>query len=451
MLKPRTRYSLLLHALLPYALGHLAWRARRQPEYLQHVPERFGRYRHTPDRPVIWVHAVSVGETRAAAPLVAKLRQTYPDHDILMTHMTPTGRQTGVDLFGDQVKRSYLPYDLPFTVKRFLDHFRPRLGLILETEIWCNLIHACHARGIPLLLVNARLSEKSAAKYRRHPALIAEALRKLAGVAAQTRADAERLESLGARDVQVTGNIKFDITPPESLLALGAALRQRIGLTRPVFLAASTRDGEETLLLDALCELGVPQLLTIIVPRHPQRFGEVAALLAGRGLRFQRRSENDAVSPATSVLLGDSMGEMFAYYAACDLAFIGGSLLPYGAQNLIEACAVGKPVLIGPHTFNFAEATELAIAAGAAIQVQDAESLARATDRLLKNPAAINEMGERALAFSRAHQGATHRIMSLIRVCLPLPQGEGRGESEFPLPEGEGRGEGGVPSNPPPS
>lgn len=435
MLKPRARYSLLLYALLPYALGHLAWRARKQPEYLWHVPERFGRYRRTAERPVIWVHAVSVGETRAAAPLVAKLEQTYPDHDILMTHMTPTGRQTGVDLFGDRVKRGYLPYDLPFTVKRFLDHFRPRLGLLMETEIWCNLIHACHARGIPLLLVNARLSEKSAAKYRRHPALISEALRKLAGVAAQTRADAERLETLGAREVQVAGNIKFDITPPESLLARGRALRQRIGLSRPVFLAASTRDGEESLLLDALRAVTLPGLLTIIVPRHPQRFEQVTALFAARGLRFQRRSENDAVSSDTSVLLGDSMGEMFAYYAASDLAFIGGSLLPYGGQNLIEACAVGKPVLIGPHTFNFAEATELAIAAGAAIQVRNAESLAQEADRLLRNPDGINEMGGRALEFSRAHQGATQRIMSLIHDCLPPSQ---RNHCNSPPPQGEG-------------
>jgi 3-deoxy-D-manno-octulosonic-acid transferase len=421
---PRTAYTLLAYALSPYALGHLLWRARKQPDYLRHIPERFGRYRNAPRRRVIWIHAVSVGETRASAPLVHRLKQTYPEYDILLSHMTPTGRETGATLFGDKVLRCYLPYDLPFAVNRFLDHFQPVLGLLMETELWCNLIHACHSRQIPLMLINARLSEKSAAGYRRLGALIGDALNRLSGVAAQSAADAERLEALGARDVRVTGNLKFDIAPPEPMLALGRVFRQRFGQTRPVWVAASTRDGEEAIVLDALRELQVPDLLLAIVPRHPQRFEAVAALLKSRGIRFQRRSEDAPVERETAVLLGDSMGEMFAYYYASDLALIGGSLLPYGGQNLIEACAAGTPVIIGPHSFNFSEATQLAVAAGAAIQLSENKRLGLEVQRLLTDTAKREEMSQRALAFSRAHSGAVERVFALIQEKFPVDRKE---------------------------
>jgi 3-deoxy-D-manno-octulosonic-acid transferase len=421
---PRTAYTLLAYALSPYALGHLLWRARKQPDYLRHIPERFGRYRNAPRRRVIWIHAVSVGETRASAPLVHRLKQTYPEYDILLSHMTPTGRETGATLFGDKVLRCYLPYDLPFAVNRFLDHFQPVLGLLMETELWCNLIHACHSRQIPLMLVNARLSEKSAAGYRRLGALIGDALNRLSGVAAQSAADAERLEALGARDVRVTGNLKFDIAPPEPMLALGRVFRQRFGQTRPVWVAASTRDGEEAIVLDALRELQVPDLLLAIVPRHPQRFEAVAALLKSRGIRFQRRSEDAPVERETAVLLGDSMGEMFAYYYASDLALIGGSLLPYGGQNLIEACAAGTPVIIGPHSFNFSEATQLAVVADAAIQLSENKRLGLEVQRLLTDTAKREEMSQRALAFSRAHSGAVERVFALIQEKFPVDRKE---------------------------
>ncbi|MDP2239885.1 MAG: lipid IV(A) 3-deoxy-D-manno-octulosonic acid transferase [Burkholderiales bacterium] len=415
MIRSRFGYTLLLYALLPLVLLRLVWRARRQPAYLRYIPERFGFYRQQATRPLVWLHAVSVGETRAVAPLITALQDRYPGHQILLTHMTPTGRETGEAIFGTDVLRCYLPYDYPGAVARFLEYFKPKAGVLMETEIWANLIHGCSQRQIPLYLVNARLSEKSFARYRRFAVLARKSLGELSAVAAQTRDDAGRLSELGAANVTVAGNIKFDIVPPAAQLELGRVWRTGYGEGRPVLLAASTRDGEEDMLLDALEQLAVPSLLTVVVPRHPQRFDQVAALMARRGICFQRRSSEAAIAAETRVLLGDSMGEMFAYYAACDVAFIGGSLLPYGGQNLIEACAAGKPVLVGPHTYNFSEATELAIAAGAAIRVRDIGELTQVVRRLLMDRAEVTRMAGAALAFSRAHQGATQRVLELLR------------------------------------
>ncbi len=421
MLNPRFFYTLALWLLLPYIFLRLVWRARRQPEYLRHVGERFGFYAAQSDQPVIWLHTVSVGETRAAQSLVARLRATYPDHRILLTHTTPTGRAASEQLYGGDVLRMYLPYDYPFAVQRFLHHFKPQLGILMETEIWFNLIHACRKTGVPLLLLNARLSEKSAHGYARFARLTRDALGELAAVAAQTVDDAARLTALGAKNVAVTGNLKFDIEPPPAMLELGRHLRGQFGAARKVFLAASTRDGEEELLLDALQRVQIPGLLLVIVPRHPQRFAEVAALLEQRGIPFRRRSEMEqggAIPPETGAVLGDSMGEMFAYYAAVDLAFIGGSLLPYGGQNLIEACAAGAPVLIGPHTYNFAEATRLAVAAGAATQVKDGGELASETRRLLDNPEALREMRRCCAGFVASNRGATEKSLQVIRSII---------------------------------
>ncbi len=411
----RFLYTLLLYLLLPVVLARLAWRARRQPGYLRHVAERFGHYARRPGAPLVWVHAVSVGETRAAEPLVRALLAKHPGQRILLTHMTPTGREAGEGLFGDSVLRCYLPYDYPGAVARFLRHFQPRAGILMETEIWPNLIHACRSAGVPLHLVNARLSEKSYAGYRRFGRIARASLGALATVVAQGADDAQRLAALGAKDVRVTGSMKFDVTPPPAQLELGRAWRRDFGETRPVLLAASTREGEEALLLDALAGIAVPELLVVIVPRHPQRFDEVERLLAARGERFQRRSGAAAIAADTRIVLGDSMGEMFAYYCACDVAFIGGSLLPFGGQNLIEACAVGRPALIGPSTYNFEETVALAARAGAAIQVPDADAFAREAARLLRDPAAARRMGEAGLAFCAEHRGATARVLELIR------------------------------------
>jgi 3-deoxy-D-manno-octulosonic-acid transferase len=414
----RLLYTLLVWLLLPYMLFHLVWRGRRQPAYLRHIGERFGRYSQRAGQPLIWVHAVSVGETRAAVPLIRRLQERYPRHRILLTHMTPTGRETGEQLFGEDVLRCYLPYDFPFAVGRFLDHFRPEVGLLMETEIWFNLIHAARRRGVPLLLVNGRMSEKSARGYARFGVLAQASLQELAAVAAQTEVDAQRLMALGANSVQVAGNLKFDMEPPEAAFNLGRTLRARFGANRPIFLAASTREGEEALLLDALPQLSVPGLLTVIVPRHPQRFDQVAAMLAQRGIPFQRRSAEEPVRPDTSVVLGDSMGEMFAYYVASDLAFIGGSLLPFGGQNLIEAAAVGTPVLVGPHTHNFQEAAQLAVECGAAVRVDDVAALTREIRQLFENRPRLAAMGAAGKAFSARHRGATGRTMALLEPFL---------------------------------
>jgi 3-deoxy-D-manno-octulosonic-acid transferase len=411
----RALYSLALYLLLPWALMHLLWRARMQPAYLRYVGERFGFFSEQTGHPVIWVHAVSVGETRAAEPLIKALRARHPQHRILLTHGTPTGRQTGEDLFGDQISRCYLPYDFPWAARRFVRHFRPAIGIFLETELWPNLIDTCVRSAIPVYLVNARMSEKSARGYRRFASLTRRALLNLAGIGAQTAQDAQRLSELGAASVAVTGNIKFDRVAPPEMLALGSRLRDRFGRNRPVFLAASTREGEEALILEALAGAQIPGLLTVIVPRHPQRFDEVATLLARRSLKFQRRSENPQVAADTRFILGDSMGEMFAYYAACDVAFVGGSLLPLGGQNLLEACAVGRPVIIGPHTFNFEDATQGAIEAGAAIRVTDAEGLGNAIDQLVSDSNRRGTMSEAGKRFTDAHRGATEKTLKLLK------------------------------------
>ena len=420
----RALYSIAWWLALPLVLLRLWWRGRKESGYRRHIAERLALYvRPKPEQALIWLHAVSVGETRAAEPLIDALLAAWPEHGILLTHMTPTGRATGAALFGARSARivqSYLPYDTGWMTARFLRHFRPRLGILMETEIWPNLIAQCVRQQVPLALVNARLSERSLARGQRFSALMQEAASGFACVAAQTEADAARLRQFGVRNVHVTGSVKFDVVPPEEPVARGVSFRARLG-HRPVLLCASTREGEEALLLDALSSLAVPEALLVIVPRHPQRFDDVAHLVATRGLSLMRRSAlaDDAALPASvQVLLGDSMGEMFAYFAACDVAFIGGSLLPLGGQNLIEACAVGKPVIVGPHTFNFAAITEDAVAAGAALRVPDAPQAMQQAGRLLGDVALCEQMGNDAMAFAQRQRGATARTMALLAPLL---------------------------------
>jgi 3-deoxy-D-manno-octulosonic-acid transferase len=416
----RFLYSVLLYLVLPLVPLKLLWRGIKQPAYLKHWPERFGFYNVKIAKPVIWLHCVSVGETRAAEPLVQALQMQYPNHQILLTHGTPTGREASEALFADNIQRVYLPYDVPFAVNNFLKHFQPKIGLIMETELWFNLIAACKQREIPLLLLNARLSEKSANGYAKLGKLAREGLQNLSAVAAQTNDDATRLQNLGATNVTVAGNLKFDVKPPQSLIEQGLQLRRLFG-EKPIFLAASTREGEEALILDALANANIANLLTILVPRHPQRFDEVAKLLKQRGIDYQRKTSlnNNALQTNTHagrslVVLGDSMGEMPMYYAACDVAFIGGSLLNFGGQNLIEAAHLGKPILIGEHTFNFAEACNDAVAAGAAIRVKNADDLMQQLNTLLKNKTEMANMQQAALQFSATYSGATSRLMALI-------------------------------------
>lgn len=419
----RLLYSIAWWLALPLVLTRLWLRGRKEPGYRQHVAERLGFYKAPSStqstQQVLWVHAVSVGETRAAEPLIEALLAAYPDHIILLTHMTPTGRATGRELFGKyapRVRQCYLPYDTGWMTGRFIRHFAPRLCVLMETEVWPNAVAQCVKHRVPVALVNARLSERSLKKAHRLAGLITEAAHGLTCVAAQTEADAVRLRQLGARHVQVTGSIKFDVAPPDAALFKGAELRVQIG-KRPVLLCASTREGEEALILDALAEVELANALLVIVPRHPQRFDEVARMIAARNLTMVRRSasKHTALPSSTQVLLGDSMGEMFAYFAACDVAFIGGSLLPLGGQNLIEACAVGKPVLIGPHTFNFSAVSDDAIAAGAALRVPDAVAMLHEAMRLLQAETERGGMAAKATAFAQQYRGATVRTMALIQ------------------------------------
>jgi 3-deoxy-D-manno-octulosonic-acid transferase len=418
----RALYNVLWHATLPWLPLRLWWRGRREPGYREKIGERFGRYpsSSTP-RNVVWIHAVSLGETRAAAPLVARVLREMPDATVLLTHMTATGRAAGAELATDRVVQAWLPYDVPFAVRAFLARWKPRFGLLLETEVWPNLVAACSASDIPLFLVNARLSERSLRGYRRFATLTQPMFAALAGVAAQTEADARRLRDAGAREVAVIGNLKFDVRIDDAVRARGHALRELFGVHRPRWIAASTRDGEEALILDALAQRPLPgNTLTIIVPRHPQRFDEVAAILESRGLRYVRRSTNAPVPPDARFVLGDSLGELLAYYAAADVAFVGGSLLPLGGQNLIEPIALGTPTLIGPHTFNFAEAAAQAVTAQAALRVADASALVTEIDALLRDPARRAGMHDAALAFHAAHRGATDRVWAWLAGRVPI-------------------------------
>jgi 3-deoxy-D-manno-octulosonic-acid transferase len=347
---------------------------------------------------------------------------------VLVTHMTATGRAAGHELFGERILQAWLPYDLPFAVRAFLAHFAPRAGLVMETELWPNLIALARDAGVPVYLVNARMSAKSAAGYARVPSLTRPLMAALAGVAAQAHADAARLSALGAPAPVVTGNLKFDIAVDDAALALGREFRQRFGDTRPLWVAGSTRDGEEALILDALAAHPLPsETLCVIVPRHPQRFAAVADLLRQRGVPFVCRSDNRPVPADIAVVLGDSMGELTAYYAASDVAFVGGSLLPLGGQNLIEPIATGRPTLVGPHMFNFAEATATALAAGAALEVPDAARLVAEVGSLLADPGRREKMRRAALAFHEAHRGSADRLWAWLAPRLASALADERG------------------------
>ena len=412
----RPLYALAIRAATPLFLVKLWWRGRREPYYRRRIGERFGHYRDAPPaRPLIWVHAVSVGEARASAPLVRALAAAHAGHDLLLTCTTAAGRETLRELHGESIRIAWLPYDYPGAVRRFLEHFRPRLGLLMETEIWPNLLAACSAHGVPMLLANARMSEKSARGYDRWSALARPAFASLAAVSAQSEGDAARLRTLGARRVEVTGNLKFDSVPDAGKRTEGSAWRGR--LDRPVLLLASTREGEEKLLLEALPAWD-GKLLVLVVPRHPRRFDEVALLIVKDGFPVSRRSRDPAPAPQDRVHLGDTMGEMDFYYAAADVAVIGGSFAPLGGQNLIEACAAGVPVVLGPSMFNFAEATRLALEAGAAVQAAEPADAIRQAMKILSDAQAGKSMGAAGRQFCDAHRGATQKHLRLCEELL---------------------------------
>lgn len=413
----RTLYTLLFHLGLPLVFLRLLWRAWRAPAYSRRIGERFA-FGLPPLRPGgIWVHAVSVGESIAAAPMIRELMARYPHLPITVTCMTPTGSERIQALFGDSVQHCYLPYDLPWAAARFLERARPKLAVVMETELWPNHIHQCARRGIPVALANARLSARSARGYARFARLTAPMLAKLSLIAVQTEAEAERFRQLGARDecVEVTGSIKFDLTIDPALLERASKLRQQwAAQERPLWIAASTHAGEDEIILAAHRQLlsNHPQALLILVPRHPERFASVYESAVRDGFVAVRRSTGEAVDAGTQVLVGDTMGELLFLYALADIAFVGGSLVPNGGHNLLEPAALGKPVLSGPHLFNFLEISAQLRAAGALREVENASELASAVDALWSDLPYAERMRTAGLVVLKNNQGALERLLA---------------------------------------
>lgn len=414
-------YNLLVWAAQPLLRRKLVRRAVAEPGYAVAVPERFGQYTQPAEATseLVWVHAVSLGESRAAAILLNALREALPDVRVLLTHGTATGRAEGAKLLRSGDVQVWQPWDTPAAVQAFLQHFKPRIGLLMETEVWPNLVQQSARSGVPLALVNARLSDKSMRSALRWASLMRPTYAALQAVWAQTEADAQRLRTLGANVRAVTGNLKFDAQPDPGQVAQGRAWRA--ALQRPVCLLASSREGEEALWLQALQTVssGVHWL---IVPRHPQRVDDVEVLLRQAGLTVSRRSTWGETGPIAhadaQIWLGDSLGEMALYYSLADVALLGGSFEPLGGQNLIEAAACACPVVMGPHTFNFLEAAQQAEQAGAAHRVQDMEMAVQEAQSLAQDPAARQRRAAAALAFSQAHKGAARRVAGLVKEML---------------------------------
>ena len=409
-------YQILWQIAPPVIRYYLRRRAQKNPAYAEHWAERFGQPHPSPVTGAVWLHAVSVGETRAAQPLIAALRRRFPDAPLLITQMTPTGRATAQSLYPDAQCR-YLPYDRRDWVAQFLREHRPLFGVVMETELWANLLNEAHRQKIPMFVANARLSEKSARGYRRIDTLIRPALQTLAGCLAQTEEDAERLRQLGAANVSVCGNSKYDIAPPEDKIELAAQWRRHLGRRR-VFVAASTREKDGTdeahEIVRAWRQHGCADDLLVLVPRHPERFGAAAEYAQSLGLTVQKRSSGEAVAPSTQVWVGDSMGEMFAYYALADAVFVGGSLVDTGCQNIIEPMSCGKPVLFGPSVYNFQAACTGALVFGAARQIASADELVQTVYRWWQNPEEAAALAQRAVQFVAQHKGASERMAQRI-------------------------------------
>lgn len=419
----RLLYTLLLHLALPLIALRLALRARKAPTYARRINERFSLGLPSMKPGGIWVHAVSVGESIAAAPMIRALQAHYPELPITVTCMTPTGSERIQALFGASVQHCYLPYDLPWAAARFLNRMQPRLAVVMETELWPNHIHQCAKRGIPVALANARLSERSARGYARFGKLTAPMLAELSLIAVQTQTEAQRFLTLGARPecVEVTGSIKFDLKIDAELLQRADALRQQWqATTRPIWIAASTHAGEDEIILAAHHQLlkSRPDALLILVPRHPERFNAVHNLCMNQSLTTRRRSTGEAVQASDQVLLGDTMGELLFLYALADIAFVGGSLVANGGHNLLEPAALGKPVLSGPHLFNFLEIAAQLREAGALNEVENAGQLADKVVALLNEPSEMQRMSQAGLSVLKANQGALQRLLEGLQRLL---------------------------------
>ncbi|HEX7370244.1 MAG TPA: lipid IV(A) 3-deoxy-D-manno-octulosonic acid transferase [Rhodanobacteraceae bacterium] len=410
-------YTVTIYLATPIIIWRLAARGLRYRGYFRRWRERFGRFPDPGLHDCVWVHAVSVGEVNAALPLIEAMRRRYAPRTMVVTTVTPTGSERARKLFGDQVFHVYLPYDLPSAVGRFLDRIRPALAVVMETEIWPNLFHECGRRGIPLAVVNARLSERSLRGYRPVHALVRQALSNVSLIAAQSHADARRYIALGADPdrVQVSGNLKYDMPLPKGARARGAELRAGWGEARPVWIAASTHEGEELAVFEAHLAVlrRVPDALLLIAPRHPERFRAVEHAARNLGFAVASHSEADA-NADTQCLVIDAMGVMMRYFAAADLGFVGGSLVPIGGHNVLEPAALSRPVLVGPHTFNFSEITRTMIKAGGARRVDSARALGNAVQELLRDPDGLARMGAAAHAVCVRERGAVRRTMVML-------------------------------------
>jgi 3-deoxy-D-manno-octulosonic-acid transferase len=427
-------YEFFWYLALPIALLRLFWKGRIQKEYRQNIFERLGIYRKNLNKNIVWIHAVSVGETRAAAPLINAL--IIDGHQILLTHMTPTGRATGADIFskaiGDgQLQQVYLPYDISFLVTAFFRVFSPAIGLIMETEVWPNLILKARQLNIPVLLINARLSKRSAHRVAKFGATGSAIYGSFSQILAQTNLDAKRYQSLGLSNVRVTGNLKFDVQMSAAQIDHALQIRKLLPTSTRLICAASTREGEEEMVIQAwlLCLQQSPNILSnarlLIVPRHPQRFEQVYQVITSKNLAVVKRSNLDDhqlvdAIQAGSIILGDSMGEMGFYYALSDVVVMGGSLQPLGGQNFIEACSLGRPIILGEHTFNFQQASMDAIEQGAALRVVGLEELSQLMSNLIQNDILREKMSANAIDFAGQHTGATEKILAVIQSYIDI-------------------------------
>jgi 3-deoxy-D-manno-octulosonic-acid transferase len=409
----------------PIAFAVVLWRGLRDRSYWLGLEERFGWGRNSP-LPTIWLHAVSLGEMSAAAPLLRLIRERHAGIPLVLTTATPAGRARALALFGHDVDVRYLPYDTPGSVKRFLSRIRPRVAIIMETELWPNLFNRCERLGVPVLLANARLSAKSVVSYRRFGRLFSNVFTGNVRVAAQSADDALRFNSIGAdaATTRIVGNVKFDLQPDALAASQGHDLRAALGPVRSVWIAGSTHAGEEEQVLDAhvLLQAHRPNALLLLVPRHKDRFQAVADMLARRGFKFARRSAGIAPADDVRVLLVDTVGELAALYASADVAFVGGSLVPVGGHNLLEPASLGLPVLTGPYHFNGKDIADLLIARGAALQVANAGELAAALTRLFDDPAERRRIGTIGQGIVEANRGSVLRLLELIEPRLAEPE-----------------------------
>lgn len=418
----RALYTLTMYLVTPVIIYRLAARGLRLRGYFSRWLERFGYFQPPAGEGAVWVHAVSVGEVNAASPLVDALRQRFAGRTMVVTTVTPTGSDRVRQLWGDNVFHVYLPYDLPAAVRRFLARVRPAIAVIMETEIWPNLYFECDRRGIPIVLANARLSEKSLRGYGPARPLASEAAQRVRMVAAQSQADAERFRSLGVRDdhLEIVGNLKFDLRLPEGIESEAQSRRGIWGAQRPVWFAASTHEGEEWPVIEAHARIlrRFPDALLLVAPRHPERFRPMAQLCRGHGFSTATRSENQLPGAGIQCFVVDTLGELVPFLACADVAFVGGSLDPIGGHNVLEPGALGVPVLVGPHTFNFAEVTDLMLERGAALRVQDASGLAAAVQQLFTDVARRQQMGEAAREAVASARGAVQRTLRHIEAIL---------------------------------